>query len=62
MPPVLNLKTPGVTVSEVLSGVLPVLATPFTENGDLDTASLASEIDFVIDQKAHGVVLGMVSD
>jgi len=49
-------------VSEVLSGVLPVLATPFTENGDLDTASLASEIDFVIDQKAHGVVLGMVSE
>lgn len=49
-------------MSEVLSGVLPVLATPFTENGDLDTASLASEIDFVIDQKAHGVVLGMVSE
>jgi dihydrodipicolinate synthase/N-acetylneuraminate lyase len=39
-----------------------VLATPFKPNGDIDTAALAREIDFVIAQKAHGVVLGMVSE
>ena len=43
-------------------GVLPVLATPFTDNGDLDLGALASEIDFVIDQQVDGVVLGMVSE
>lgn len=43
-------------------GVLPVLATPFTATGDLDLIALASEIDFVIEQQADGVVLGMVSE
>ncbi len=43
-------------------GVLPVLATPFTEGGELDLSALASEIDFVVDQQVDGVVLGMVSE
>lgn len=43
-------------------GVLPVLATPFDQNGDLDLKSLAAEINFVVDQRADGVVLGMVSE
>lgn len=47
---------------EVPRGVLPVLVTPFTENGDLDTATLVNEINFVIEQGAHGVVIGMVSE
>lgn len=47
---------------EVPQGVLPVLATPFTETGELDTSALASEIDFVIANGADGVVLGMVSE
>lgn len=49
-------------MSKVLAGVLPVLATPFDENGICDTGALASEVDWVIDHGAHGVVLGMVSE
>ena len=47
---------------KVPTGVLPVLATPFKEDGDLDSAALASEVDFVIGHQADGVVLGMVSE
>lgn len=47
---------------ELPKGVLPVLATPFKLNGDLDTAALVSEIDFVIEHEVDGVVLGMVSE
>jgi 4-hydroxy-tetrahydrodipicolinate synthase len=47
---------------KVPAGVLPVLATPFTEYGDLDSAALADEVDFVIGHRADGVVLGMVSE
>lgn len=47
---------------EIPTGVLPVLATPFTDDDSLNTGALADEIDFVIDQKVHGVVLGMVSE
>ena len=47
---------------KVPAGVLPVLATPFHENGDVDSAALANEVDFVIGHHADGVVLGMVSE
>jgi len=47
---------------KIPAGVLPVLATPFNQDGDIDGAALASEIDFVIQHQAHGVVLGMVSE
>ncbi|SPT51479.1 dihydrodipicolinate synthase family protein [Actinomadura madurae] len=43
-------------------GVLPVLATPFTADGDIDAATLADEIEWVLAQKVDGVVLGMVSE
>jgi 4-hydroxy-tetrahydrodipicolinate synthase len=39
-----------------LSGVFPVLATPFDEAGDLDEASLRRLVDFTIDAGADGIV------
>ena len=54
--------TPGDVMRKVPAGVLPVLATPFHENGDVDSAALADEVDFVIGHHADGVVLGMVSE
>ena len=47
---------------EVPTGVLPVLATPFDDDDELDRAALASEIDFVVEHQVDGVVLGMVSE
>src|SRR5579859_3160137 len=47
---------------KVPAGVLPVLVTPFDQNGNTDSAELASEVDFIIGHKADGVVLGMVSE
>jgi 4-hydroxy-tetrahydrodipicolinate synthase len=49
-------------MSKTPVGVLPVLATPFTAAGEIDTSALQSEVDFVIANKVHGVVLGMVSE
>ena len=46
----------------VPTGVLPVLATPFDDAGELDPDALAREIDFVFDQQVDGVVIGMVSE
>ncbi len=45
-----------------LEGVLPVLATPFFDDGSIDYPSLGREIDWVIDQGVDGVVMGMVSE
>ena len=47
---------------DIPQGVLPVLATPFDPSGDLDTAAMSDQIDFVIEHGVHGVVLGMVSE
>src|SRR5262249_28268025 len=58
----LPCRIPGDVMSKVLAGVLPVLVTPFGENGGCATAALASEVEFVISHGAHGVVLGMVSE
>jgi dihydrodipicolinate synthase/N-acetylneuraminate lyase len=44
------------------TGVLPVLATPFTADGSIDLDALRREIDFVIGHNVNGVVLGMVSE
>jgi dihydrodipicolinate synthase/N-acetylneuraminate lyase len=44
------------------TGVLPVLATPFTDEGDIDFAGLAREIEWVLAQQVDGVVVGMVSE
>ena len=48
--------------SEQLHGVLPVLQTPFTEEGDFDVVALQREIYWVFEVGADGVVLAMVSE
>ena len=45
-----------------IEGVLPVLATPFTADGEIDLPALRDEISWVFDQGADGVVMGMVSE
>lgn len=47
---------------ESLSGVLPVIATPFTSQGDIDYPALTVEVEWIFDQGAHGVTMGMVSE
>jgi dihydrodipicolinate synthase/N-acetylneuraminate lyase len=49
-------------VPVAIEGVLPVLATPFTADGDIDLPVLRDEITWVFDQGADGVVMGMVSE
>jgi len=44
------------------TGVLPVLATPFDPDGSIAYPALRREIEFIIDHRADGVVLGMVSE
>jgi dihydrodipicolinate synthase/N-acetylneuraminate lyase len=46
----------------LLSGVLPVIATPFTESLELDKAGLHREIDWLLLNGADGVVVAMVSE
>ena len=41
--------------SAELRGCIPILCTPFFEDGSLDLASLAREIDYVIGEGAEGV-------
>ena len=45
-----------------LQGVLPVLHTPFTDAGVIDTESLQREIDWAFEVGVDGVVVGMVSE
>jgi 4-hydroxy-tetrahydrodipicolinate synthase len=45
-----------------LEGVLPIVHTPFADNGDIDEASLAREIDWIFDVGADGLGTGMVSE
>lgn len=45
-----------------LAGVLPILQTPFDEDGALDEVSLARQIDWAIKQGANGCGTGMVSE
>lgn len=45
-----------------LSGVLPVISTPFTEEFEIDEATLGREIDWLILNGADGVVVAMVSE
>lgn len=48
--------------SRQLHGVLPVLHTPFLENGAIDAATLQREIDWALEVGADGVVIAMVSE
>ena len=45
-----------------LSGVLPVISTPFTETLELDRADLNRELDWLLLNGADGVVVAMVSE
>ena len=46
-----------------LKGIVPPVATPFTEAGDVDIASLESLIDFLIGGGVHGLfMLGSTSE
>ena len=50
------------TATASLRGVLPVFQTPFHEDGSIDHESLLAEIDWILEQGASGVVMGMVSE
>ena len=50
------------STSNLLHGVLPVLQTPFTDDGEIDCAVLQREIDWAFDTGADGVVVAMVSE
>lgn len=45
-----------------LQGVLPVLHTPFTADGQIDAVTLHREIDWAFETGADGVVIAMVSE
>jgi len=45
-----------------VAGVLPVIQTPFTDHDDIDYSALSAEIEWVIEQGADGVTVGMVSE
>ncbi len=46
----------------VLFGVVPILLTPFDEDGELDEASLRNEVDFAIDAGVHGLGIALGSE
>ena len=48
--------------NEPLHGVLPVLHTPFTDDGAIDPAVFEREIDWAFEVGADGVVVAMVSE
>ncbi|MEZ6133846.1 MAG: dihydrodipicolinate synthase family protein [Pirellulaceae bacterium] len=48
--------------SSTLNGVLPVLHTPFNEDGTIDRCTLEREIDWAFQTGADGVVIAMVSE
>jgi 2-keto-3-deoxy-L-arabinonate dehydratase len=50
------------STDQLLSGVLPVLQTPFDENLAIDVGTLEREIDWAFETGADGVVCAMVSE
>jgi len=50
------------TARPSLGGVLPVVSVPFTVDWRIDALDLRREIDWLLDQGADGVVVGMVSE
>ena len=40
-----------------LTGVCPILPTPFQENGEIDVASLKREVEFLIESGVSGIAL-----
>ncbi|MCC6184543.1 MAG: dihydrodipicolinate synthase family protein, partial [Microthrixaceae bacterium] len=47
--------------SEV-AGVLPVVQTPYADDGSIDVTALDAELAWVLDQGADGLTTGMVSE
>lgn len=45
-----------------LFGVVPILLTPFHEDGDIDESSLRNEVDFAIDAGVHGLGIALGSE
>lgn len=62
----LNLKSistsSGGLVQKEIQGVIPVLSTPFTIEGELDLPTLQKEVIWVVDQGVDAVATGMVSE
>jgi dihydrodipicolinate synthase/N-acetylneuraminate lyase len=52
----------GVSSLRALSGVLPVIQTPFDDLGGIDESTLANELRWVLDQGVAGLTTGMVSE
>ena len=51
------------SINEQTSGVFIIAATPFTEDGSVDTASAESLVEFYIDKGVSGMtVLGMMGE
>lgn len=50
------------SLNKPLGGVLPVVQTPFTAEGEIDEAALVRELAWVRDQGVSGYVTGMVSE
>ncbi len=47
----------------LLEGVWNIVPTPFTDSGDLDTPSLATLTDFVVDRGVNGMtILGVLGE
>ncbi len=46
----------------VLFGVVPILVTPFDEDGEIDEASLRNEVDFAIEAGVHGLGIALGSE
>jgi 4-hydroxy-tetrahydrodipicolinate synthase len=46
----------------VLFGVIPILLTPFHDDGSIDEASLRNEVDFAIDAGVHGLGIALGSE
>lgn len=48
--------------STALRGVVPILVTPFDEQGTIDEPSLRNEVDFAIDAGVHGLGIALGSE
>ena len=47
---------------QTLSGVFPVVQTPYTPAGEIDLDDLDQELEWVLDHGADGLTTGMVSE
>ena len=41
-----------------LSGIVPPMTTPFAANGDIDLRAVKTQVDWCVDQGAHGLAVG----